>query len=391
MSIKICTFNVKGLNDSSKRQQLFQFLKLNNYSICFLQELHCEEKTYDIWKKEWGGEIFLSGNSRNSAGVGILVHSKLSCDVIEYKTIIDGRMQLLKLNINYKDILLLNLYAPNNAKDNISFLSRIEELIIDNDNETLIVGGDFNTVIDIDNDKKNGNLNNNKKNRDKIKQIIENNDINDIYRILNPSTKHYTWHSNDKPPIFCRLDYFLVSSNIVNKISQCKITTGFRSDHSIVFIDFNINDNERGPGFFKLNNSVIFDQEYQNKIKKAINDIVEINIEANPMTLWEIIKGTIRNESIKYTSYKKKLRIQTELKLKNEIDELEIKFSNNPNETNILEEIVFKKSELNKIIDDKTNGFLLRAKAEWIEGAEKNTKYFSNLEKKRAESKTINS
>ena len=32
---------------------------------------------------------------------------------------------------------------------------------------------------------------------------------------------------------------------------------------------------------------------------------------------------------------------------------------------------------------------MLRSKAEWIEGAEKNTKYFANLEKYHSEKKTI--
>ena len=379
MSINCCTFNVKGLGDPSKRRQLFQYLKLNKYTICFLQELHCEAKTYDLWQKEWEGEIFLSGNSSNSVGVGILLSPKLSYELKEYKNIIDGRMQSLKICINDKDIVLLNVYAPNNARDNLTFLSKIEEFITMNDSETIIVGGDFNTVIDINMDKKNGNVNNNKKNSDKIKCIIENNDVNDAYRILNPSKKHYTWHSNHKPPIFCRLDYFLVSSNILNIIRQCNITTGFRSDHSIVFMTLCINENVRGPGFFKLNNSVILELEYQDKIKKAIADIVEINKEANPMTLWQIIKGTIRNESIQYTSFKNKTIIQKEIKLKHEIDDLEIKFTDNPNDANCLDEIQKKKDELNKIIDNKTNGILLRAQAEWIEGAEINTKYFSNL------------
>ena len=37
----------------------------------------------------------------------------------------------------------------------------------------------------------------------------------------------------------------------------------------------------------------------------------------------------------------------------------------------------------------RTNGILLRSKAEWIEGAEKKSKYFSNLEKRNAEKKVI--
>ena len=177
MSIKVCTFNVKGLIDSSKRQQLFHWLKLNKYSICLLQELHCEETSINLWKKEWGDELFLSGNSRNSTGVGILINSNFTYDIQEYNDIIKGRMQYLKLNICEKDYIFLNVYAPNNETDNLNFLSKIEDFVISNESNTLIIGGDFNNVIDINYDKKHGNINNNKRNRDKIKQIIENNDI----------------------------------------------------------------------------------------------------------------------------------------------------------------------------------------------------------------------
>ena len=316
LDIKVCTFNVKGLSDSSKRQQLFHWLKLNKYSICLLQELHCDEQSINLWKTQWGDELFLSGSSRNSTGVGILINSNFTYTAQEYRNLINGRMQSLKININEKDYTFLNIYAPNNSTENYNFLTKIEEFVIENDSQTLIIGGDFNTVIDITKDKKHGNINNNKKNRDIINAIIENNDINDIYRILNPSTKQYTWHSNHRPPIFCRLDYFLVSSNIVNSISVCKITTGIRSDHSIVYFKINVDNQPRGPGYFKLNNSVLLDIEYQEKIKQSVQEIANINSEANPNTLWEIIKGNIRNETIKYTSMKKKNTVKLEMQLK---------------------------------------------------------------------------
>ena len=154
MSITVCTFNVKGLGDSSKRKQLFHWLKLNKYSICLLQELHCQEHTFDIWKKEWGGEAFFSGNSSNSTGVGILVNSNFAYTVTDYNNLIEGRMQALKLSINEKDYLFLNIYAPNNPTNNKKNLNKIEEFIILNDTESLIVGGDYNTIINIDKDKK---------------------------------------------------------------------------------------------------------------------------------------------------------------------------------------------------------------------------------------------
>ena len=125
--------------------------------------------------------------------------------------------------------------------------------------------------------------------------------------------RHYTWHSNTKPTIFCRLDYFLISSNLVNVITNCKITTGYRSDHSLVYFNLNTDSQTRGPGYFKLNNSVILEQEYQNKIKQSIEEIATTNRNTNPNTLWQIIKGTIRNESIKYTATKKKDILKREI------------------------------------------------------------------------------
>ena len=72
-------------------------------------------------------------------------------------------MQSLKLLINEKEYIFLNIYAPNNLTENYNFLIKVEEFVISNDSETIIVGGDFNTVINIDMDQKNGNINNNKK------------------------------------------------------------------------------------------------------------------------------------------------------------------------------------------------------------------------------------
>ena len=48
-----------------------------------------------------------------------------------------------------------------------------------------------------------------------------------------------------------------------------------------------------------------------------------------------------------------------------------------------------KKQELNEIIENKMKGIILRSKCQHIQNNEKNTKYFSSLEKKQAEKKVI--
>jgi len=51
--------------------------------------------------------------------------------------------------------------------------------------------------------------------------------------------------------------------------------------------------------------------------------------------------------------------------------------------------LFIKKLELELYNDKKLNGYILRGRAVHIESNEKNTSYFANLEKSRAEKKTI--
>ena len=55
-----------------------------------------------------------------------------------------------------------------------------------------------------------------------------------------------------------------------------------------------------------MNNSYLFEDDFKNNIKNAIRELVRNNSDSNPNTLWEFIKGTIRNESIKYASRRKR-------------------------------------------------------------------------------------
>ena len=173
---------------------------------------------------------------------------------------------------------------------------------------------------------------------------------NGSWRVRNPNLRKYTWRSTSKPVIFSRLDYFLVSHSFINQISSCKIQAGFRSDHSLISMILNLNKIERGKGYFKINNSLILQPEYQEKIRNKINELSEVNKNANPNTLWEIIKGSIRNESIKYASYKKKEQNKKEIQLIEEINTLKSKITSNNDHENELKRLKEKKSRTTRFI-----------------------------------------
>ena len=68
---------------------------------------------------------------------------------------------------------------------------------------------------------------------------------------------------------------------------------------------------------------MLLNKDYQNQIKQEINNVVENNTHCNPNTLWELIKGTARNISIKLSTMTKKQPQEKEHNLIYKLDSLE--------------------------------------------------------------------
>ena len=178
------------------------------------------------------------------------------------------------------------------------YFDKLENNIINNEAKTFIIVGDYSTDLDPNIDKKNSKTETHKACRQNIKQMMETFDLRDIWRDKHPTLKQFTWHSSQRPSILCRLYYFLISDNLTNSVVSCIHKVSFKSDHSVVMLNIDLKQEVKGPGYFKMNNSLLLDEDYKVKIERSINKITTINKEANPNTLWELIKGTIRNETI---------------------------------------------------------------------------------------------
>ena len=100
-------------------------------------------------------------------------------------------------------------------------------------------------------------------------------DLVDAWRILNPDIIRFTC-SQKHSKIYCRLDFFLVSQIILGNVTRADITPGFQSDHSMISLKYpSSHINKRGPGFWKLNTSLLNDEIYANLVKATIHDIQE--------------------------------------------------------------------------------------------------------------------
>ena len=110
---KLLTLNVRGLNKSRKRRQLFRWLHQQQSDVTFLQETYSSFQTIKMWEAEWGGKMVSSHGSTHSRGVMILFKPRL--DISFEKIISDkhGRFLIAEVTVDGEKSVFVNIYAPN--------------------------------------------------------------------------------------------------------------------------------------------------------------------------------------------------------------------------------------------------------------------------------------
>ena len=163
----------------------------------------------------------------------ILLNPKYDIEVEKLERDNHGRLIIPDTKMNDTNLVLINLYAPNDLSQQVQFFDRITDKLTNYADESIIIGGDFNCSLN-HLDKAGGKPVENKKCViDKISNLINLFSMHDVWREKNPNEKQFTWR--DKAfKVQCRLDYFFVSQNLVNLAKDCRIIHAPGSDHCAV-------------------------------------------------------------------------------------------------------------------------------------------------------------
>ena len=116
---------------------------------------------------------------------------------------LDGKIIKCLAQIENRIFQLINIYAPTNLKDRLTFFKELHK-IIGKRNNTLLAG-DFNMLEDIFLDKLGGNTSNTHLIGLDITEIKNQNNLVDIWRKINPDKRLFTSH-NSNQAIHTRLD-----------------------------------------------------------------------------------------------------------------------------------------------------------------------------------------
>ena len=222
-SVSVLSVNCQGLNNTKKRRDIFHFLRNKNHSIYFLQDTHFEETIESYIRSEWGYEGYFSSYNSNSRGVAILFNNNFEFKVKKVYKGGDGNSLMILCEVREEDFLFVNIYGPN--RDNPDFYNDLANEIKQINVDNIIIGGDFNLVLNPTLDYYNYKHINNPKAKEMVHNIINELELNDIWRDLNQESLRYTWRRNN-PLQQARLDFFFISDHVVSFVADTDIERG---------------------------------------------------------------------------------------------------------------------------------------------------------------------
>lgn len=388
--MRLCTYNASGLRDFNKRKQIFVLLKYKKVDIVFIQETHMLEEDLSMWQNQWGGKMISAYGAADSRGMLILLRKHLNAKIKDINTDVNGRFIVVELEIDGIEIVLSNVYAPN--RDSPTFFAEVVAIVELYENPNVIWGGDFNFAVNPFMDRKLSHHNNDLA-RDFFIQYCNDNDLVDVWRLMNPELRQYScchpnstdhnWHK------FSRLDMFFMVQGLANNVSKSIMQTGFQSDHSFVIMDLSFSEHIRGPGYWKFNVEHLHDP----KFVKAMNAIIEESQQGNQLdnrSQWQKTKGAMIQFCKQYSIDKAKERNQIITELEKSAADIKSKIEGSkeidPLDLQLQNDI---QGQLQAFIEEKTKGALIRSRNCYYELGERSYKYFFALEKCNAKRKTM--
>ncbi len=254
--MKIVSWNVNGIRSIVKKDFKTSVYEINPDVLC-LQETKAQKSEVSKALHDFKSDYELVCNSaekKGYSGVAFLFKQQQPINVVEDMDVVEHDAEGRIISAEFQDFYLVNVYVPNSGVNGLGrldyrqkwdqgFLKFLKDL---EKKKPVIVCGDFNVAhrpIDIKNDKSNYN-----KSAGYTQPEIDGMDnfINagfvDIFRHLHPEKVAYTyWDYRFKARernVGWRIDYFLISQSLVDKVKSAEIYSEFYgSDHCPIGLD----------------------------------------------------------------------------------------------------------------------------------------------------------
>ncbi len=130
MALTFLMLNVNGLHDSAKWQTLWREIPKKDV-LCFQEIYLTHDQIYSFKLFAQSYDFFISSGSSNSCGVMTAMRCLLGVMAIK---MIDcgGRLLVVDVISNETALCIINIYTPNNSKEQMSFFQTLPQYFIEN-------------------------------------------------------------------------------------------------------------------------------------------------------------------------------------------------------------------------------------------------------------------
>lgn len=332
-----------------------------------------------------GFSSVLSSGSAHSCGCIVLFRPSLSlvnswCDV-------DGRFLQCEFSFLGKSFRICCIYGPNRNPARDQFFDDLHPLI--DPSMPTVLAGDFNTVFDRSLDRL-GSVpaDSSRESSSTLRSLFDASCVIDVWRYLHPSSSGFTWTRWDGS-LASRIDLIGVPYVWVSSVSSCDILPCPFSDHCAVLLSVSVPDTvPPGPGLWKLNTSVLNDDEYVELISDFwLSWCASIHRFPSLAKWWEDGKSRIKGLTIRYCCSRSATQSRNRDLLVRLIEHLKAKVDTGS--ILCLGPYHSALSELAVLDSRVAKGAQVRSRIRWVEEGETSSAYFLRLEKKRSADRWI--
>ena len=387
--LTINSINCNGLRDiNNPKAHIIAHTLKNTADIIFLLDTRLDNLTENNIEDHWEGKCQFTHNlSEPRSGIAILYKDN-RCKINNKIDDPEGRYVILKVEIGKLFFQIVAIYAPaSKIGQRTQFFKKISKLIEDNkqDEETLVLLGDFNTVENPMVDRQPGKTRTDTSLK-ALKALLRKHHLEDHWRKNNENVKQYTFKSNHNT--YSRIDRVYTDRTHRSKIKRSDILPFTHSDHDMISVTIHTNTIAKKKGYWMHNNDLLENPEYITHMGEVIRDNLRYGTTQTTSTseAWDNLKNTIKKESIRFNINKIKAGNRHHKKLKKSLSNIARKNDGAPH---TIEQITNLEDQIREIESKKVNKIMLNFKSQYIEEGEKCTRFFLNLAKKRRLDTTI--
>jgi len=164
---------------------------------------------------------------------------------------------LITIILDSHKLSLCNIYAPNNQTNQLEFIQKLNNCIIDKTELcALIVGGDWNCPLS-KTDKIGGSSWVPTCYSKLVLTSIEMFDLVDIQRVRHPDLRKFTYESKALK-MNSRIDFFPVAKSLTKSVKKTEIYPSIAPDHDAIYILSSwTSETPRGRGLWKFNSTLL--------------------------------------------------------------------------------------------------------------------------------------